>query len=53
MVLGIVAQIIGATLILACLLPFLLPAVSMYILLIMYAANAQVYKDGKEKLAAV
>ena len=53
MALGIVVQIIGATLILACLLPFLLPAVSMYILLIMYAVNAQVYKDGKEKLAQI
>jgi hypothetical protein len=51
MILGVVIQIIGATLIFACLLPFLLPATTMYILLIMYSATAQAYKFGKEKLA--
>jgi hypothetical protein len=51
MVLGFAIQIIGATLILACLMPFLLPAITMYILLIMYTTIAQAYKSGKEKLA--
>jgi hypothetical protein len=51
MVLGIVVQIIWTTLIFACLVPFLLPAVTMYITLIMYTTIAQAYKVGKEKLA--
>lgn len=51
MILGVAVQIIGATLIFACLLPFLLPAITMYILLIMYTTIAQAYKVGKEKLA--
>lgn len=44
-------QIIGATVILACLMPFLLPAITMYSALIMYTTIAQAYKLGKEKLA--
>jgi hypothetical protein len=51
MILGFAVQIIGATLIFACLMPFLLPAMTMYILLIMYTTTAQAYKGGKEKLA--
>jgi hypothetical protein len=51
MILGFAIQIIGATLILACLMPFLLTAITMYILLIMYTTIAQAYKSGKEKLA--
>jgi len=50
MALSFVTQIISATLILACLLPFLLPAVTMYSVLIMYTTIAQAYKTGKEKL---
>ncbi len=50
MILGIAIQIVGATVIFACLLPFLFPALIMYSLLIMYAATAQAYKTGKEKL---
>lgn len=53
MVLSLVLQIIGATLIFACLIPFLLPAITMYSVLIMYATIAQAYKVGKEKLAQV
>jgi len=49
--LGIVIQILAATLILICLLPILLPAVTAYSALIMYAAFAQAYKAGKDKLA--
>jgi hypothetical protein len=52
-ILGIVVQIIGATLIFACLLPFLFPMITMYILLIMYTTIAQAYKVGKEKLAQI
>ena len=51
MALGVVVQILMATLIFACLLPFLMPAVTMYITLIMYTTIAQAYKVGKEKLA--
>ena len=50
MILGIVVQIIWATLIFTCLLLFLLPATTMYILLIMYTTTAQAYKAGKDKL---
>ena len=52
-ILGFAIQLIGATLIFACLLPFLLPAMMMYILLIMYTTIAQAYKGGKEKLAQI
>lgn len=51
MVLTIALQIVVATLIFACLLPLVLPAIVMYILLIMYTTIAQAYKVGKEKLA--
>jgi hypothetical protein len=51
MILGFAVQLIGATIILACLMPFLFPAITMYILLIMYTTVAQAYKVGKEKLA--
>jgi len=51
MALMFAAQMIGATLILACLLPFLFPAITMYITLIMYTTIAQAYKLAKEKLA--
>jgi hypothetical protein len=53
MILMIGIQIIMATLILSCLLPILLPAITTYITLIMYAAIAQAYKVGKDKLAQV
>lgn len=51
MALGFLIQIAVATLILACLLPFLLPAITLYSILIMYTATAQAYKVGKDKLA--
>lgn len=44
-------QIIMATLILSCLLPILLPALTIYLVLIMYATIAQAYKVGKDKLS--
>lgn len=45
-----VAQILFATLILACLLVIVLPAMTIYITLIMYLISALAYKDGKAKL---
>ena len=46
-----IIQILMATLIFACLIPILMPAVTFYTVLIMYATIAQAYKVGKEKLA--
>ncbi|MBI5963326.1 MAG: DUF4013 domain-containing protein [Chloroflexi bacterium] len=51
LVLTFAIQIIVATLIFACLLFFLVPAMTPYIMLIKYAVVAQVYKTSKEKLA--
>ncbi len=50
MILMIALQIIMATLIFACLLPILMPALTMYLVLIMYVTIAQAYKVGREKL---
>ena len=47
----IVIQIIAATLILACLMIVLIPAMTIYMSLIMYAASAIAYRDGKVKLS--
>lgn len=52
MALAIIIQILGATLILACLIPILLPAVTFYIVLIMYISIGQAYREGKAKLEA-
>jgi len=51
MILGIAFQIIMATIILTCLLPILVPALTFYLVLIMYVTIAQAYKVGKEKIA--
>ncbi|NWF65320.1 MAG: DUF4013 domain-containing protein [Chloroflexi bacterium] len=51
MAVAILIQILGLTIILACLLPILLPASTIYLLLIMYVSVAQAYRDGKVKLA--
>ncbi|MBL8098410.1 MAG: DUF4013 domain-containing protein [Anaerolineales bacterium] len=50
-VMAFAMQILIATLILACLLIVLLPAMTIYITLIMYVLGAMAYKDGKAKLA--
>jgi hypothetical protein len=50
MLLTLAFQIIVATLILACLMPILLPALTMYLVLVMYVTIAQAYRDGKAKL---
>jgi len=44
-------QLLMVTLVLACLLPIVLPAITIYSLLIMYVTSAQAYRDGKAKLA--
>lgn len=49
-VLTLVIQIIGATFILACLMFILIPAMTIYLTLITYAASAQAYRIGKEML---
>lgn len=49
--LTVIMQIAMATLILICILPFLMPAILMYTSLVMYTAFAQAYRDGKNKLA--
>jgi hypothetical protein len=51
MVLAVAIQIIGATVILACLLIVLFPFMTIYITLIMYVTIAEAYKDGKAMLA--
>jgi hypothetical protein len=50
MILAIIIQITMVTIILACLLPILVPGITVYLTLIMYATIAQAYKVGKEKL---
>jgi hypothetical protein len=50
-VLTFIVQIAMVTLILICILPFIMPAISMYITTVMYAAFAQAYKDGKDRIA--
>ena len=50
MVLTIGIQIIMSTIILSCLLPIVLPGVTLYLVLIRYTIIAEAYKVGKEKL---
>lgn len=50
-ILTFAVQIVFATIILSCLIVILLPAITFYISIIMYAAGAIAYKDGKAKLA--
>jgi hypothetical protein len=51
MVISFAMQIIFMTLILICLLPLFMPALSMYSAVIQYVAYAKAYKDGQEKLS--
>jgi hypothetical protein len=53
MVLSFVMQIMFFTLVLICLLPIFMPAVSMYFSLIQYVAFAQAYKDGNDRLTSI
>ncbi len=51
-VLTFIVQIAMITIVLICLLPLLLPAISMYVTFVMYAAYAQAYKEGRERLVS-
>ena len=44
-------QILMVTVVLACLLPIIMPGITIYSMVIMYAATAQAYRDGKAKLS--
>jgi hypothetical protein len=50
MALAFILQILMATIILLCFLPIFMPALTIYISLIMYTTIAQAYKVGKDKL---
>lgn len=50
MLVSIAFQFISMTVILLCLLPFILPAFSFYLLLVQHALYAQAYYEGREKL---
>ena len=47
MVLSTIVSIAMMTIILFCVVPFIMPAITAYLTLVMYAAFAQAYKDGK------
>jgi len=51
MVTSFAMQILFMTLILICLLPILLPAISMYSMIIQYVTFTQAYKDGRDRLS--
>jgi hypothetical protein len=51
MLFAIIMQVLMATVILSCLLIVLMPASTIYMSLVMYAAVATAYRDGKAKLA--
>ena len=51
MVMSFAMQIMMFTIVLMCLLPFFLPAVTMYYTIVQYVAFAQAYKEGEDKLA--
>ena len=50
MVLSSIVGIAMITIVLICLLPFIMPAITAYLTLVMYAAFAHAYKEGKAKL---
>lgn len=49
--LSLVVQVAMMTIILICILPLILPAITLYSTLVMYAAFAQAYSDGKSKIS--
>ena len=53
MVLTLVIQILGATIILACLMFILIPAMTIYLTVLMFVLSAQAYRVGKEKVAQI
>jgi hypothetical protein len=48
MVITLAAQFLAFTIVLFCLLPLILPVISMYALLVQYTAFAQAYKEGRD-----
>jgi hypothetical protein len=48
--LTLIVQIAMVTIVLICILPIVMPAISMYITLVMYTAFANAYKDGKDRI---
>jgi hypothetical protein len=50
-VMSFAMQIIFVTIVLICLLPLVMPVISMYSAVIQYVAYAKAYKDGRDKLA--
>lgn len=52
MILSSIISIAMITIVLICILPIILPAIYAYLTLVMYAAFAQAYKDGKNHPAA-
>ena len=48
--LGIIMQFAMITIVLICVLPFVLPGIGLYVSLVMYSAFAQAYITGKEQL---
>ena len=51
MVWGIAMQFLFLTIVLICLLPFFMPAFSMYLTVVQYVAFTQAYKDGQDRLS--
>lgn len=51
MVMSFAMQIMFITIVLICLLPLLMPAISMYYAIVQYVAFAQAYKEGKDGLS--
>ncbi len=49
-ILSMLVGIAMVTIVLFCVIPFIMPAITAYLSLVMYAAFAQAYKDGKAKL---
>jgi len=51
LVAGMAMQFLFLTIVLICLLPFFIPAMSMYFTIIQYVAFTQAYKDGQDRLS--
>ena len=49
MIVGMAMQFLFLTIVLICLLPLLMPALSMYLTVVQYVAFTQAYKDGRDR----
>jgi hypothetical protein len=52
MVMSFAMQIMFMTLVLICLLPLFLPAISLYSMIVQYVAFAQAYRDGRDRASS-